>query len=102
MTRVHSVKQLVLPEFVDNGRQTSGLGAKEKWLSFNWHKFHGIAMIIAFTILMPSAVIYLRSGMPRAFTVHWMVQTAAIVIAFMSAAYAMAKSWGSFEVRVLP
>jgi hypothetical protein len=48
--------------------------------------------------MIPFAVVYLRSGMPKAFTVHWMIQVAAAMIAFSSATFAITKSWDSFEV----
>jgi hypothetical protein len=85
------------PEFVDNGRQTVGLdGGKPQ--SNVWHSYHGTSMLISFTVLMPTAIVYLRSGLPKGFQVHWILQMAAVMIAFSSAILAIIRTWGNFEV----
>jgi hypothetical protein len=55
-------------------------------------------MLVTFSILMPSAITYMRSSMPYAFTVHWVMQLTGALLAITSAAFATAKSWGTLEV----
>ena len=101
MKQIHSdTESPTPPEFANNGRKTTGLGGSTSQ-SHSWHKYHGISMIISFTIMIPSAVAYLRSGMPKGFTVHWMIQVAGAMIASSSAIMAIVKSWDDrFEVKL--
>lgn len=99
MTRIHSTEELLLPTFMNNGRKTAGI-RKEKLSVLTWHSYHGSAMLVAFSILIPSSVAYIRSGMPYAFTVHWIMQLTAALLAISSAAYATAMSWGTLEVTL--
>ncbi|KAF2188695.1 hypothetical protein K469DRAFT_724583 [Zopfia rhizophila CBS 207.26] len=85
-------------EFVANGRRAAGLLKENK--SIHWHVVHGFTMVLTFTILVPSAVVCLRSGMPPAFTFYWVVRLTAVFIAFISAPVAIAKSWDGVELSV--
>lgn len=98
MNQIHSeATSPVIPEFAKNGRKSAGLyGSLSQ--RHAWQKYHGISMITSFTIIIPFAVIYLRSGMPKAFTVHWTIQFVATLIVFSSATFAIIESWNAFKV----
>ena len=56
-----------------------------------WH-LHGLLMTLAFLVLLPAGIVFIRSGHPRAFNFHWTTQGFGIVSAGLGSAIGIMQS----------
>ena len=54
--------------------------------------FHGLVLATAFLLLFPAGVIAMRSGSPKSFTYHWVVQLCASVLLLLGISLGLLKS----------
>ncbi|UNI18533.1 hypothetical protein JDV02_004797 [Purpureocillium takamizusanense] len=63
----------------DSPKSTGTSKPKPKPMSFHVivMRIHGVLMMVAFLLLLPLGVLAIRSGSPRSFKYHWIIQTTA-------------------------
>ncbi|KAH8807290.1 hypothetical protein F5884DRAFT_899707 [Xylogone sp. PMI_703] len=96
----------IAPELVKNGRKSVGVGSGEGSHSSSWtprqlYAIHGLILAFAFVILMPLGVAGIRSGHPKAFKIHWIIQISSAILATSGIAWGIYISRGEEQVTTL-
>ncbi|KAF2018582.1 iron reductase domain protein [Aaosphaeria arxii CBS 175.79] len=87
-------KTPVAPDLVENGRKLIGAEANTSWKPSQLFAIHGLLLAFAFVVVMPLGVAGIRSGHPKAFKIHWVIQLSSVALAVLGISWGIYLSWG--------